>query len=657
MDLNDFVQRTAQVHARVDDMLNQSDQSPDQQQLVLGHALTELQSAMEELRVAEEELHQQNDELRSMQELLEQERWKYQELFEFAPDGHVVTDLDGAIQDANHAFGAMMNITLRFTHRKPLATFVHPEDRRRFRLALKDLARSVRVEDLEVRLQPRRCPHLVGSLKATPVVGENGKVAALLWSIRDVTRHRQAEDEIRRLNAELETRVEERTAQLTAANQTKDELLQHEKAARAAAEIARQRLTFLARAGNVLATSLDFELTLASLARLAVPDLADWTQIYLVNGDRVERVAMAQGNLETGAFFHDWFKGQPLDPTAERPVLDTVRAGTARILTSKEVEFLASCIRDDEATSLRSSVPHAGMVASLVARGQVVGAIAMLAVGSGRYFGSDDLLVAEELAARAALAIDNARLYRESQQAITARNHLLTVVSHDLKNPLSIIKGYVQILKRRVARASVVEELTDGLDNIDRMTTKIAGLLDELLDVARLEMRQKFDLTLRQADLVALVGHIAAEHAHTTEHHRISFEATTCELRGIWDVTRLEQVVSNLLSNAIKYSPNGGDIMVTVEMQADESGEWATLTVRDQGLGIPASDLPHIFQGFRRASNVGQIEGTGVGLASARNIVELHGGTIRIDSIENEGTTVIVRLPLQPEEAGSASRS
>ncbi|HEY8694521.1 MAG TPA: sensor histidine kinase, partial [Chloroflexota bacterium] len=127
-----------------------------------------------------------------------------------------------------------------------------------------------------------------------------------------------------------------------------------------------------------------------------------------------------------------------------------------------------------------------------------------------------------------------------------------------------------------------------------------------------------------------------------SDRHRLRVSATAPAVPGVWDVARVHRVVANLLANAIKYSPAGGDVVVLVGVD----GDWAVLAVCDEGLGIPAADLPHVFERFHRGSNVERISGTGIGLAGAKDIVELHGGTIAVTSIEGRGTTVAVRLPL-----------
>ena len=171
-------------------------------------------------------------------------------------------------------------------------------------------------------------------------------------------------------------------------------------------------------------------------------------------------------------------------------------------------------------------------------------------------------------------------------------------------------------------------------------------LLDGLLDITRLRFGLPLELERQPTDLVALARHVAAQQQATTEQHEVSVHAEGGELVGEWDAARLERVLGNLIGNAIKFSPGGGQVRVTLRREQDSNGPWAALAVADRGVGIPAVDLPRIFDHFYRGSNVGAIAGTGVGLAGARQIVEQHGGRLEVDSHEGEGTTVNVRLPL-----------
>jgi len=152
---------------------------------------------------------------------------------------------------------------------------------------------------------------------------------------------------------------------------------------------------------------------------------------------------------------------------------------------------------------------------------------------------------------------------------------------------------------------------------------------------------------------VALARRVATLHQQNTDAHQITVVATEPEIAGEWDAARLERALDNLIGNAVKYSPGGGT--VTVSLARDEAQQAAILSVRDEGLGIPAGDLPHIFERFHRAGNVGRIPGTGVGLAAVRQIVEQHGGPITVDSAPGQGSTFTVRLPLHAPSASAES--
>lgn len=243
----------------------------------------------------------------------------------------------------------------------------------------------------------------------------------------------------------------------------------------------------------------------------------------------------------------------------------------------------------------------------------------------------------------------------ELEKALHARETLLSIVSHDLRNLVSAIGGSAKLMQRLVPSSGEREVvlMADGLDRINSAATKMNGLISELIDFAQLQVGQPLELYRRTTDLVALAARVAAEHQHYTDKHTIRVETALPLLTGLWDAPRLERVLDNLLSNAIKYSPRGGEIVVrVVEDEGDPS--LATLTVQDHGIGIPAFDLPFIFEWFRRAANVfGRIRGTGIGLASARQVVEQHGGTIGVSSEEGVGSTFTVRLPVKMPEVAT----
>ncbi len=224
------------------------------------------------------------------------------------------------------------------------------------------------------------------------------------------------------------------------------------------------------------------------------------------------------------------------------------------------------------------------------------------------------------------------------------KDEFLGQVSHDVRNPITAIRGWAQILLRRVRRLPESEQagLVEGLATIERVTGDAQRILDELLDLTRLQLGRPLDLRPGPVDLVGLVQAVAAAQQAATEAHAITVEASERELVGIWDQARLERVLENLVANSVKYSPDGGAIELTVERKPG----WALLQVRDHGMGIPAADLPQVFERFFRAGNVRKtLPGTGLGLAGARQVVEQHGGSIAVESVEGQGSTFTVRLP------------
>ncbi len=243
--------------------------------------------------------------------------------------------------------------------------------------------------------------------------------------------------------------------------------------------------------------------------------------------------------------------------------------------------------------------------------------------------------------------------HAEAEAALQVRNDFLSSVTHDLKTPLAVMKGNVQLLQRRLRRGELPDPAWwgDRLAVIDSSTVKMTGMIEDLLDVAKLQAGQQLDLDMRPLQFVSLVRQVSSEQQETTKRHHIVVLAPTEDMTVRGDLIRLDRVLTNLLNNAIKYSPNGGQITIELAQEEVESQLWVALSIEDQGVGIPDADLEHVFEPFHRASNVaGRIPGTGIGLASVAQVIRQHGGSIAVSSGEGQGSTFILRLPLAISE-------
>ena len=435
----------------------------------------------------------------------------------------------------------------------------------------------------------------------------------------------------------------------------KDELLEARDRALAEAEISARRLALLAEASTLIASSLDYKATLASVARLVVPRIADWCAIDVLEEDgSLQRLAVAHTDPARVALAHELQRRYPVDMNASQGMAQVLRTGEPALVAEVSDELLAAMARDAEQLRvLRALGLRSAMLVPLQARGRVLGAITFAMAESGRRYGPADLALAEDLARRAGLAVDNARLYEAEQRAraaaeaaIQARDQFLSIASHELKTPLTSLLGYAELLQRRTMREGTLSERDRrAVQVIVEQAMRLNRMVASLLDLSRIETGQ---LSIERApvDLRGLARRVVEEMQLTLDRHTIAISTPDEPVLIMGDELRLEQVLQNLISNAIKYSPEGGPISVQVEQYAAR----ASVAVTDRGIGIPADALPRLFQRFYRANNVDpQSSGMGLGLYVVKEIVALHGGEVHVTSREGEGSTFTVCLPLMAD--------
>ncbi|MDI1435396.1 MASE1 domain-containing protein [Polyangium sorediatum] len=413
-----------------------------------------------------------------------------------------------------------------------------------------------------------------------------------------------------------------------------------EQKARAAAERAEQRMKFLAMASEILSESLDFTTRFAALARLCVQSMADWCVIDVVGeGGVVQRLGGAHREPGSEALLRQLEEQYAPDATSPHPAAEVLRTGKPMLLPLLTDELLqAHAVDAEHARLIRALGTCSAMAVPLSVRGQTLGVLSLGCAAPGRHYSPADLELATELARRAAISIDNARLYRDAQGAIRLRDEILSIASHELNTPMTSLKLDVQTLKRVAAPSG--EPLPPSLTRVERQIQKLARLIEELLDVTRITTG-RMHLQIEDVDLPALVRDV-------TERFTEDFSRAACPLTlhaeqplvGRWDHLRLEQVVTNLISNGIKFG-SGRPIEIWVG-QADGA---ARLTVRDHGIGIPPDRLPYIFERFERAVSSRAYAGLGLGLYIVRSIVEALGGSIRVESTVGSGTMFTVDLP------------
>ncbi|MGI8689273.1 MAG: ATP-binding protein [Thermomicrobiales bacterium] len=516
---------------------------------------------------------------------------------------------------------------------------------------------------------------------------------------------------------------------------------------------------FLADASATLAESLDYETTLQRVARLAVPRVADWCSVEIADADGMPQfLALAHVDPEKIALAHEHRRRYPADPDAPYGAAAAIRTGQSQLLHEiPDASLVAGAQDADHLAMLRALGLASSMLVPLIARGRVLGTITFVSSSHEWLYGPDDLAFAEELGRRAAIAIDNARLYRDAQAAearfrslfehvpdtilladaegryrdanpaatlllgydrdellllsvpdvVAAERgwteaeyktftqtglwrgelHLrrkdgalvpvevratavdlptgnvfisvardiserraheqqqqdfLAIVAHDLRTPLTALKGYASLMQRRKAyneRSMAV--MVAQAERLDR-------LVNDVLEVSRLDAH-RLELHKSEVELTHMVRQCVDEAEDVAERHRVRVELPDRPIIGWWDSDRICQVIQNLVSNAIKYSPEDDEVVVRVE----DCGDQARASVSDRGIGIPAEALPRLFDRFYRAENVqaGSIKGLGLGLYIAKSLVEAHGGTMTVESTLGKGSTFILTLPYAASSA------
>jgi signal transduction histidine kinase/DNA-binding response OmpR family regulator len=417
---------------------------------------------------------------------------------------------------------------------------------------------------------------------------------------------------------------------------------------------AADRQRFLSRASELLLESFDYGKTLGEVAHLAVPALADGCVVELAADGGLEDVAVAHVDPEKEEVLRE-LRGRLRALRAGDGVEVALRTRRAvRLSDAFSPRPLAQTPQASAATELaRRMGSCASLVVPLVAREHVLGAITFLfASDRGGGTARTDLPTAEDLAHRVAFAVDNARLYKEAQDAVSARDEFLSIASHELRTPLTPLQILLQRLVRERRPGSVEsappERVRSALERAERQVQRIGALVDSLLDVSRIRAGA-LELRCEPCDLADVTREVVRRLADEIARAGSALEVRADPgVAGSWDRLRLGQLVANLVTNALKYG-EGKPIQITV----DRLGEVARFRIQDRGIGIDPAKASRVFDRFERAVSSRSYGGLGLGLYLARQIADAHGGRIRLASQPGAGSLFTVELPLWPAAAAA----
>lgn len=395
---------------------------------------------------------------------------------------------------------------------------------------------------------------------------------------------------------------------------------------------------FMARAGSLLmGTPEGYDVALTRLTELGVPGLGDWFGIEVIEDGAVRRWVVAADPAK--AAVAEAIERLEVDTT--RPYLTSeAHAGHAILATEMTAEHLAAVAQNEEQHRLLQAIAPCSMICvPLRARGRHIGALIVVSSRSTRRYRERDLEVVEKLAHLVALAVDNAQLYRAAKRAIAARDEVLGVVAHDLRNPLNTILLQLQLMTRRGEPAE--RRRQTPIDVIRRAAQRMNRLIERMLDVASLE-GGGFAVKRNPVNVRDVVAEVVEAQREIAAKAGLALRTETA--RALPDVLgdrdRLLQALDNLVGNAVKFTPAGGEIVVGAAARVGEVVFW----VSDTGRGIPREHQAHVFDRFWRVEKAGP-SGAGLGLAIAKGIVAGHGGRIWVKSRAGQGTTFYFTVP------------
>ncbi|HEU4642153.1 MAG TPA: ATP-binding protein [Gemmatimonadaceae bacterium] len=403
---------------------------------------------------------------------------------------------------------------------------------------------------------------------------------------------------------------------------------------------AEEGLRFLAEAGELLAGSLDYQVTIRRAVQLALPRLGDVCVVNVYSGGSMQVAELSHVEHEHEERISEVRRALTIDPSGSHPAAVALRSRTTVVLSGHPADgTLAGPVDAALATMWREVRAASAIFAPLLARDRALGVMSLFSCV--RRYDQDDVLLAEDLARRIALALDNARLYDEAQRAIRARDETVAVVSHDLRNPVNAISMIAANLDTAALAEAEPAQVAEYLQVIRQAAAQADALIQDLLDVTRIEAG-RLSIDAAEEDLAAVVGESVEVLAPLARDRALELEVElAADLPPVQiDAMRIQQVLSNLVGNAIKFTPAGGRI----DVRAARAGDEVVVRIADTGPGIAPEQQPHIFDRYWQGNRPTRL-GAGLGLPIAKGIVEAHGGRIWVQSTPDAGSVFAFSLP------------
>jgi PAS domain S-box-containing protein len=573
------------------------------------------------------------DAARSARELAEsardQSQRHYRELVEHSLGLICAHDLEGNLLFVNPAAARSLGYQLDEGAGANLRDFLVPATRDRFDDYLQRIRRSG-IDSGLMRLRARDGTERVW-MYHNVLHNEPGEEPRVLGHALDITARVEAEQALRQSQATLKETVSEMDARVQARTSELQRVLIRE----------RERLAFWTRVSDELSDVHDYETTLRTLARLPVPFLADWSLLHIVTEQAMWRtVAGSHANPKYQHLLDRLAMIAPAQLPDESCVVAVIGARRPGTVVDSPSVLAARFLGYGEHVPLIEELGPAGLlIIPLVIEDNVLGALSLASTASERFVAADHALY-DDMARRFAMTIDRVRLYREAQEANRLKDEFLATLSHELRTPLNAILGWTRILRAR----GLDEQSDRAAEVIERNAEVQTRLIEDLLDVSRI-ITGKLTLNERPVDLALVLGAALDSIGPAARAKGIKLvNEIEPTLAVIGDEDRLQQVMWNLLSNAVKFTGAGG----TVTVRLQQIGSTVEINVTDTGIGIRRDVLPFVFDRFRQgdASSTRKYTGLGLGLAIVRHVVELHGGRVTVESVEHEGASFTIELPI-----------